>query len=51
MKYRSILPVLALGFCMACNNATDTQTTAAATSTADGGQSTVEDNESAKDIT
>ncbi|MBS4063930.1 MAG: fasciclin domain-containing protein [Chitinophagaceae bacterium] len=51
MKYRSILPVLALGFCMACNNAADKQTTAAATSTTDGGQSTVEDNESAKDIT
>lgn len=51
MKYRSLLPLLALGFCMACNNATDTKTTAAAITTTDGGQSTVEDNESAKDIT
>ena len=51
MKYRSILPVLALGFCVACNNAGDTQTTAASTTTADGGQSTVQDDESAKDIT
>lgn len=49
MKYRFLLPVLALGFCLACNNATQKNTEAAAT-TADGGQSTVEDDESAKDI-
>ena len=51
MKYRSIWPALALSFCLACNNAADNQTTTAAnTTTADGGQSTVEDTESAKDI-
>ena len=51
MKYRFLLPVLALGFCLACNNASqDQNNTAAAATTADGGQSTVEDNESAKDI-
>jgi uncharacterized surface protein with fasciclin (FAS1) repeats len=51
MKYRFLLPVLALGFCLACNSASQNQNnTAAAATTADGGQSTVEDDESAKDI-
>lgn len=51
MNYRFILPALALGICISCNNAADSNTAAAATTTtADGGQSTVEDNESAKDI-
>ncbi len=51
MNYRFILPALVLGICISCNNSTDSNTAAAATTTAtDGGQSTVEDNESAKDI-
>lgn len=50
MKYRFIWPALAIGLCVACNNATDNQTSAAATSATDGGQSTVQDDESAKDI-
>ena len=51
MNYRIILPALALGICISCNNAADSNTAAAAsTATSDGGQSTVEDNESAKDI-
>lgn len=51
MNYRFILPALALSFCIACNNATESNSTTAATTTAaDGGQSTVQDDESAKDI-
>jgi len=51
MKYRFLLPALALGFCLACNSASQNQNnTDAASSTVDGGQSTVEDDESAKDI-
>jgi uncharacterized surface protein with fasciclin (FAS1) repeats len=51
MKYRFLLPALALGFCLACNNASQNQNTAPGAATAvDGGQSTVEDTESAKDI-
>jgi uncharacterized surface protein with fasciclin (FAS1) repeats len=50
MTYRSIWPALALSLCVACNNATETQTTAAAETIVDGGQSTVQDDESAKDI-
>ncbi|MBX9783603.1 MAG: fasciclin domain-containing protein [Chitinophagaceae bacterium] len=51
MKYRFLLPALAIGFCLACNNAPQNQkNTAAAAATADGGQSTIQDDESAKDI-
>lgn len=51
MNYRFILPALALSFCTACNNTTESNgTTATTTTVADGGQSTVEDTESAKDI-
>lgn len=50
MNIRSIAPALALSLCLACNNATENQTTAAAETTVDGGQSTVQDDESAKDI-
>lgn len=50
MTYRSIWPAMVLSFCVACNNATENQTTAAAETTVDGGQSTVQDDESAKDI-
>ncbi|XVJ65945.1 MAG: fasciclin domain-containing protein [Lacibacter sp.] len=50
MKYRSLWPALALSLCVACNNATDNQTAAATNTVTDGGQSTVQDDESAKDI-
>ncbi|MFN8265519.1 MAG: fasciclin domain-containing protein [Chitinophagaceae bacterium] len=50
MNYRSILSAMALSFCIACNNTPETATTAAASTPADGGQSTVQDTESAKDI-
>ncbi|MFN5136436.1 MAG: fasciclin domain-containing protein [Chitinophagaceae bacterium] len=50
MKYRFIWPALALSLCVACNNATDKQTASATIATTDGGQSTVQDDESAKDI-
>jgi uncharacterized surface protein with fasciclin (FAS1) repeats len=50
MTYRSIWPAIALSLCVACNNTTENQTTAAVETTVDGGQSTVQDDESAKDI-
>lgn len=50
MNYRSILSAMALSICIACNNAPESVTTASAGTPADGGQSTVQDNESAKDI-
>lgn len=50
MKYRSLWPALALSLCVACNNATDNQTAAVTNTASDGGQSTVQDDESAKDI-
>ncbi len=51
MNYRSVLPALVLGFCMACNNTANNGTASAeVTAPSGGGQSTVEDNESAKDI-
>jgi uncharacterized surface protein with fasciclin (FAS1) repeats len=51
MKYRLLLPALLLGIFTSCINEGENQTTAAtSTSTADGGQSTVQDDESAKDI-
>lgn len=49
MNYRYVLPGLMLGFCLACNDASAPDEGAAAT-VADGGQSTVQDDESAKDI-